>query len=249
MKYTRLMPMLFFIILPFHSFAAEPDTLSFIDISRDTVDETPREWNNAYSGKQRLLSNYTVRYDADGPYIHAASNSAGSWIERDAGEIDIDRFPFLEWEWRVNRFPDVEWERNRDQDDFAIRLEMAYDYKGGKWHILNILRKGLITALLRGNPPMTIVSYVWSVEVPVEESYISPESNRLTIIPIESGIHTAGRWMRERRDIRADLEHILPDEQNLVLKKIRIRCNTENSGSTAESGIRYIRLISAGEEK
>jgi hypothetical protein len=198
--------------------------------------------------KQKVYGNYLVRYDDSGPYIHIAVNSASSWIERSVGQLDVNRFPILEWEWKVLRFPEVQWERNRDQDDFALRVELVYDYRGGKWNILNLMRKGFITSFFRGNPPAMIVSYVWSTQVPVDESYQSPESSRITVIPIESDTHLIGRWMHERRDIRADLKRLLAGEPHVVLKKVRIRCDTESSGSSAESGIRNVRLI-AGEKK
>lgn len=235
----------FLLLAPISSFAAAPDTLTVADISRDSVDEIPKGWENILPKKHRVFSNYAVRYDADGPYIHASANAAGSWMERDLGELDVSRYPVLEWEWKTTSFPTVEWERNEKQDDFTIRLELVYDFRGGKRSFLNLARKGLITSLFRGNPPELIVSYVWSVEVPINEPY--QNGVRTTVVPIESGVHMSGRWMRERRDILADFKQFLPERRNVVLKKIRIRCDTDDSGSTAESGIRNIRLIGAAE--
>jgi len=228
--------------------ASEPDTLAVANVSRDTIDQTPSGWENALSKHQKAYTNYTVRYDDSGPYIHAAANSAGSWIERDIELLGADRYPILEWEWKVDRFPEVEWERNPNQDDFAIRLELVYDYRGGKWNVLNLVRKGLITSFFRGAPPVLTISYVWSREVPVDDHYQSPESSRITVIPIESGAGLTGKWLREQRILRADLNRHLAGERNVVLKKIRIRCDTESSGTTAESGIRNIRLIRDGRD-
>ena len=47
--------------------------------------------------------------------------------------------------------------------------------------------------------------------------------------------------MRESRDILKDLEAI--EKSGLVVKKIRIRADTENTSSSAESGVKYIYLI------
>ena len=43
------------------------------------------------------------------------------------------------------------------------------------------------------------------------------------------------------------MKRLAPEEKKLVLKKIRIRCDTEDSRSKAESGIRNMVLIGAGE--
>lgn len=225
------------------SSAAEPDTLLVADISRDTAGETPGEWLNVLPKKHRVYTNYTVEYLETGPYIKAASNSAGSWIERDMDELDISLYPVVEWEWMVNVFPDVVWERNGSEDDFAIRVELVFDYRGGVSNPLNLLRKGLVTTLFRHNPPVLVLSYVWSVGVPVDVGYQSPEGGKVTVIPVESGSFTVRRWFRETRDMRADVKRFLSGEKNLILKKIRIRSDTDNSGTKAESGIRNIRFF------
>jgi len=148
----------------------------------------------------------------------------------------------------VSSFPKVEWERNKDEDDFAIRVELVFDYKGNAFNPIYLMRKGLITYLFRNNPPALVLSYVWAAEVPVDKDYLSPESHTTSVIPLESGVYTVRRWLTERRDIAADLRRAMPGDTNLALKAIRIRCDTDNSGSSAESGVRNIRFIASPEK-
>lgn len=247
MKKTSLMLISLFLFPSGFSFAAAPDSLMVTDISRDTVDQAPKGWTQDLSKDQRIFTNYMVEYMDKGPYIRATSNSAGSWLDKDMGDLDVRKYPIMEWDWMVNTFPEVEWEKKRDSDDFAMRVELIYDYSGGKRSIWNIIRKGLITSLFRGSPPMLTVSYVWSVGVPVGEDYHSPESGKIMIVPVESDANLVRRWVHQRRNIRDDLKRLAPEEKNLVLKKIRIRCDTDDSHSKAESGIRNIILIGTGE--
>jgi hypothetical protein len=223
--------------------AQEPDTLYCADISRDAVAETPKEWTNVLAKKQRVYANYTVEYLETGPYIRAESNSAGSWIERDMADIDPAEYPVMQWDWMTEIFPDVSWERNPTEDDFAIRIEIVYGYRGNPWNPLNIMRRGLISSLFRRSTPVLVVSYVWSVGVPVGISYQSPESNPVTVIPVESGTSIIRRWLHESRDINVDLERIMPKELNLGIESIRIRSDSDNSGSRAAAGIKNIRFI------
>ncbi len=227
---------------------AQPDTIEVTDISRDTTGKTPSGWENVLGKKQRLYTEYTVEYDNKGPYVRAVSRSAGSWIERPLRGIDIRHFAWLEWDWMVSSFPKVEWERNKDEDDFAIRVELVFDYKGNAFNPIYLMRKGLITYLFRNNPPALVLSYVWAAEVPVDKDYLSPESHTTRVIPLESGVYTVRRWLTERRDIAADLRRAMPGDTNLALKAIRIRCDTDNSGSSAESGVRNIRFIASPEK-
>ena len=245
MKKNHCAPLIF-LFLAFSapvSNAAEPDTLFVADISRDTAGESPKEWVNVLPPKQKVYTNFTVEYLETGPYIRAVSNSADSWIEREPGNLDISQYPVIEWEWMVDVFPAAEWERNASEDDFAIHLELVFDYRGGSANPLYLIRKGLITSLFRHNPPVLILSYVWSVGVPVDKDYRSPEDDRIIVIPVESGSSVIRRWFHETRNVHADLTRLLPGEKHLVLKKIRIRSDTDNSGSKAESGIRNIRFI------
>jgi hypothetical protein len=112
-----------------------------------------------------------------------------------------------------------------------------------------MIRKGIITSLFRGNPPMLTVSYVWSVGVPVDEEYLVPGAGKSFVIPLESDTNLVRRWLHENRNIRDDLKKLAPEEKNLVLKRIRIRCDSEDSRSKAESGIRDIVLVGTGENE
>jgi hypothetical protein len=226
-------------------FAALPDTLYVTDLSQDAAGELPKNWKLTIPPKQHSSTSYIVEYTGSGPYIHTSSNSAGSWIENNLNDISVNDYPFIEWEWMVNIFPQVDWERNKQNDDFAVRVELVFDYKGGN-NPLNMLRKGLITSLFKHNPPELVISYVWAEHVPVDEGYISPSSSRMVIIPVESDNTAVRRWIHERRNVREDLKKY-KSEKNLFLKKIRIRTDAENSGSTADSGVRNIRLLSGNE--
>jgi len=242
MKNIILPSIVFLLFYSSTLFADIPDTLFVTDLSRDAVGELPKGWEHVVPPKQYSPTSYTIEYTGTGPFIHTSSNSTESWIEKNLNDIDVSDFPFLEWDWMVNIFPQLEWERNKKNDDFAIRIELVFDYKGGKTP-LNILRKGLITSLFKHYPPEMIISYVWAVNVPVDEGYISPSSSRMIIIPVESDINAIRRWTHEKRDIQSDLNKYKSVEK-LFLKKIRIHTDTENSGTTADSGVKNILFIS-----
>ena len=163
-----------FLFPPGRSFAAVSDSLLVTDIIGDTVDQAPRGWTQDMPKNQRVFTSYMVEYMEKGPFIRATSNSAGSWLEKDMGDLDVRKYPVLEWDWMVAVFPEAGWEKKRENDDFAIRVELLYDYPGGAHSIWNMIRKGLITSLFRGSPPMLIVSYVWAAGVPAGEEYRSP---------------------------------------------------------------------------
>ncbi len=223
------------------AFGDLPDTLKVIETFNLQPGAPPEEWEHILPKKHRIYTNYSVERSIDGTFLLARSNSTGSWLELDMDDIDLNNYSTMEWQWKIDIFPDVMWENEPSSDDFALRIELVYDYKGSNKNILNIIRKGLITSIFKLYPPELIISYVWSVNVPSYKPYTSPNSSRITIIPIESNDVIKNRWIKEKRNIKKDLE-LLSGSQKLVLKKIRIRSDTDNSSSLAKSGLKYIYL-------
>ncbi|MBN1291073.1 MAG: DUF3047 domain-containing protein, partial [Candidatus Latescibacteria bacterium] len=165
----------------------------------------------------------------------------GSLLEKKVDSINVAKFPIMEWTWMISKLPDVEWEENTSQDDFAVRIELVFDYKGNRYNPLNIIRKGFITTFFRRSLPEVVICYVWAAGVPVGRSYISPSNKRIIVIPVESGHGMQNIWIEEERNIQKDFDELIGIKR-LVIKKIRIRCDTENSLSNAESGIKKILL-------
>ncbi|MBT4484689.1 MAG: DUF3047 domain-containing protein [Candidatus Latescibacteria bacterium] len=229
------------------SSGAEPDTLRIIDVSQLSEGKIPAKWKHILPHKQLIYTNYSLEWDRGGPYLRALSGGTGSWLELELEDIDVSKYPVMEWMWKVNQFPETDWEKDTSQDDFPIRIELVYDYKGGKT-FLNMVRKGIITSIFKGYPPELIVSYVWSLNVPFEESYQSPNSKRTMILPIESDIALKERWIHERRIIKDDLEIFNVEKTPLVLNKIRIRADTDDSSTLSESAVKYIYLIGGEDE-
>ncbi len=228
-------------------FAQSPDTLVVFDAGRYSIDAQPEGWTHILPVGDHAYTNYTVTRNADGAQLRIVSGGTGSWLECDLGEVDVSRFDTLSWVWQVNELPDTRWENDRKNDDFAIRIELVYDFRG-RWFPLNFMRKGLITALFRGYPPEQVISYVWSRNVPPLVPYDSPSSSRTVIIPIESDTALAGRWVSETRDIHEDFKRFVPDPDRCVLKKVRIRSDTDNTGSVAQAALRSIILTTGSTE-
>lgn len=230
------------LLLTATAFAAEPDTLSIFDAEDVGVGTLPENCTHILPKGHLVYTDYSVERSIDGNYLRARSVSAGSYLEFDLGEIDVEEYSILRWQWKADAFPEIEWEKQPANDDFTLRVELVYDFKGTPRNPLNLIRKGLVTALIKWYPPEKIVSYVWAVNVPIGEAYDSPNEKRTVVIPIESSEYIVNRWMTEEIDVRSDIESAYP-ESKLYLKKIRVRADTDHTGSIAESGLKYISLI------
>jgi hypothetical protein len=227
------------------AYAAQPDTLVVFDSTAHTPGTEPEKWDHNLPSGGKAFTNYNIVEASDGNHLLAISGGTASWLELDLGEVDVSRYDTLQWTWRVNVFPETSWENKPDQNDFAMRIELVYDFSGGAFP-LNIFRKGLITSIFRGYPPLRVISYVWSLHVPAMEPYVSPDSSQTIIIPIEADTALVGRWISETHDILSDMQAHVPSSARCVLKSIRIRVDTDDTGSVAESALRKISLIAGG---
>ena len=229
-------------VAPHIATAADPDTLVVFDAAAETPGTLPAHWNHVLPKGQYVYTAFTLERSIDGNYLRARSTGAGSQLEITMDSIEPSDYPILAWEWKVDEFPETQWEEEEGQDDFAIRVELVFDFHGTWKNPINILRKGFFTSVFKRYPPEHTISYVWSVNVPSLEPYTSPESRRMTVIPIESSRYIQGRWINERTNFQDILRTVTP-RKDLVLKKIIIRADTDNTGGTAESGIKYMYLV------
>ncbi len=225
--------------------AQEADTLTIIDITANPSAGIPDDWRHVLPSKQRAYTNFSVEERQGESWLRAMSSGTSSWLEKNVHELDTSLYPLMEWRWMVNQFPETGWEMNRKNDDFAIRIELVYDLRGSRWNILNMIRKGLITAFFKGYPPELVVSYVWSHNVPADKPYASPSTKGTMIIPVESDVAMQGLWVAESRNIHDDLVSFMGDKTKLVLKSVRIVADTESVPTVSESGLKYIRFIRA----
>ena len=221
------------------STCAENTSGIIFDLSETLDNNFAENWQHILPKKQKAYTNYIVDHEENRTILLLRSGGTGSWIEKDLGEIDIRKYPRMEWTWMVNQLPEVDWEQEKSDDDFAIRIELVFDHKGSAFNIINMFKKGLFRTVFKHGKPELIISYVWARRVPAEKSYISPEDSRIIVFPIESGSGKPGLWMDESRDISEDLK-IFTQDTRIVLKKIRIRSDTDNSLSNAESGLKKL---------
>ncbi|GAI93536.1 unnamed protein product, partial [marine sediment metagenome] len=200
MKHYGIIFILFFIFFSNKTFGATPDTLKIFNAAEEELGIPPEEWKNTLPQNQLVYTNYSIERSIDGQYLRTISNSSASWLELNMEENDVSNYKIMAWEWKVDRFPEVGFEKNEEYDDFGLRIELVYDFKGSSKNVLNIIRKGLIRTIFKRYPPELIVSYVWSINVPSNIPYVSPSSNRTMILPIESNDIIKSRWMKERRN-------------------------------------------------
>ena len=216
-------------------------TLTILDSAEIPTGQLSKPWHHILPPSSKSYANYEIRDGRDGRFLFMQAGGADSWLERDLDSIDPHEYPMMSLMWMASSLPATEWEADAGQSDFACRIEFIYDYTLNSFNPLYIARKGLITRFFQGNPPEMIISYVWSRNLPPNGEFNSPEGDHIVIIPLENEMSPQNRWIETKHDIAADFDRLI-DNRNIVLKKIRIRCDTGDTGTTASCAIRSITL-------
>ena len=112
-----------------------------------------------------------------------ASASGRIWKEK----IDLARTPVLEWRWKVEgTYPGVT-EREKKGDDFPARVYVVLDGGLAVWRTRSLV-------------------YAWSSSESKGSDWPSAYTAQAHVVALRSGASDAGRWMEERRDVRADFK-------------------------------------------
>ncbi|MGY6554573.1 MAG: DUF3047 domain-containing protein [Wenzhouxiangella sp.] len=162
--------------------------------------------------------------EVDGrPAVHAECNKAASglWLRR---EIDLVKYPILEWSWRVDEtFQDID-ESSRAGDDYPARLYVIMD---GGWLRLRT----------------RAVNYVWASEKPVGADWPNAYTSRARMLAVQSGPPDApGTWRTQRRNLREDFR-ALHNRDPEKIDAIALMTDCDDTGGTAEAWYGEIRFL------
>ena len=114
-----------------------------------------------------------------------SSSGLGRWVD-----IDTANCPVLEWSWRVDALPEQADLAERERDDAAASLFLAFGDPGS----------------MSSPKPVPTIRYVWSAAAnPVGAVIDSPfMPGTLRSLVVRSGAEAVGTWVTERRDLRED---------------------------------------------
>ena len=153
----------------------------------------------------------TVRIDGRNA-VRATSRGTASGLFRKQ-RIDLERTPFLEWTWRVEGTLGNIDERTRDGDDYSARVYVIRSDPVFFWRT-------------------RAVNYVWASTRTVGETWPNAYTDGARHIAVQSGAERAGRWLDERRNVRADFRALFGKDVRHV-DAVAIMSDTDNTGAAA----------------
>ncbi|MBL8259202.1 MAG: DUF3047 domain-containing protein [Candidatus Competibacteraceae bacterium] len=168
-----------------------------------------KDWQpKAFLGETRY------RFDETGGQtaLFADSQGAASGLYREI-RVDLTRTPWLNWSWRVDRVLDGVDERAKSGDDYPARVYVVVSGGAAIWKTRSLV-------------------YVWSSNQPVGATWNNAYTGNARVMALRSGTRDAGRWVSEKRDVRADFRRLFGREIDAI-DAVALMTDTDNSGQRA----------------
>lgn len=185
----------------------------------------------ALPGKR--LTDYRLAERDGRPALHARSERSASMARRslNASMADLGDFAFSWWVPRL--IPDAVL-GDRDRDDSPVRVVLAFDGDHSRLPLKERLQFELAEALTGERPPYATLMYVWDPRRATGEVIVSPRTDRIRKLVVETGETRLKRWVDYRRDVLADYRRVYGEEPGALLA-VGVMTDSDNTQSRAEA--------------
>lgn len=187
-----------------------------------STEDSLREWEEKVFDKR---VGYKIESKESESYIHAYSSRSCSALYHKI-KLDVLERPFLSWKWCIGSFPDKRFPDNllsMEEDDYAARIYVIFP------------------AMFFSNSK--VLEYVWAKDLKVGTISLSPYSDNIKVIVIESGLDERNKWVTEVRDIYNDYILAFNTKPQYKIGAIAFMCDSDNTKSSAEAFFDDIKIF------
>jgi hypothetical protein len=142
--------------------------------------------------------------------LEAESKGSASGLVREM-RVDLEKWPYLNWSWRVKDVLTGIDERTKAGDDYPARVYVIVSGGIAFWRTRTLV-------------------YVWSSRQPAGSTWENAFTGNARVMALRSGPATG--WETEQRDVRADFKKCFDDDITFI-DAVAIMTDTDNSQQEA----------------
>jgi len=190
--------------------------------------ETAREWTPFVLPGKAFAPFDAV--DVQGrPALVVAAERSVSILRQQTDTVPVQA-GHLAFSWRVDGLAHGADLTDAQHEDSPVRIVLAFD--GDRARLApRVHRLSELTRLLTGEPlPYASLVYVWSNTEPVGTVLVSPRTDRIRKLVVESGPDQLGRWRDHERDVYADFLQAFGEHPG-PLVAVALMTDTDNTQS------------------
>ncbi|MEI7613875.1 MAG: DUF3047 domain-containing protein [Betaproteobacteria bacterium] len=162
-------------------------------------------------------------------------------------DIDLNKTPFLCWQWRIDA-PLLSADMTRKSgDDYAARVYLTFDIPADQLSFTTRSKLLLARSLYGSQVPDAALNYIWDNSHPIGTLQSNTYTDRARMIVLRSGAASAGHWVHERRHVLRDFQRAFGPLENQV-RALVLASDTDNTGESAHAGFADLRFVSTEAE-
>lgn len=151
----------------------------------------------------------------DKQVLQASSESSASGLFKES-PVNLKKYPFLNWRWRVENRIESGDEREKSGDDYVARIYLVINHKYFFWKSLAL-------------------SYVWANKSGKGEIWNNAFAGKsVKMFALRSSEDATEVWVNEKRNVYEDLKLAFGEEISSI-DAVAIMTDTDNSRSVARA--------------
>ncbi|MDO8279912.1 MAG: DUF3047 domain-containing protein [Burkholderiaceae bacterium] len=199
----------------------------------------PSRWQHyPLLGKAATKFNYSRKDGRDAVAVTAQSSAS---MLRRVVRIEPMDLGSVRFSWKVPELIQGADLGQRDAADSPVRIVLAFEGDRSKFSPKNAMLSELAHALTGEPMPYATLMYVWCNQREPGTVIVSPRTDRIRKLVVESGARKLNQWLDYERNIRADFIKAFGESPG-ALVGVAIMTDTDNTHSTANAWYGPVRL-------
>lgn len=201
-------------------------------------------WQHKPLSKMKSDTRYQIVADAGRSVLHAsADDSASLYIARLPKPLPTPAS--ISWRWKTGALPAGADNRDKDREDAALRVIVAFDGDRATLPEAEQKRYRRAETLFGQAPPYAILMYIWSNQGPLNSVITSAHTSQVKMITVAAGDKGLGQWQSLKRNLAADYQRAYGKAPGPVLG-VAVMTDTDNTDGKSEADYGDIRFECAG---
>jgi len=231
---SALLSSALFLFGGFSTYAQEKKVVLYEDFER--LDN----WKPLYFPKIEKHTVYSIESKDGEHYLRAESNASASGLVY-KGTFNVYEYPKMRWRWKIRNVYERGDGRTKAGDDYPIRIYVLFEYDPQKASVFDKVKYGLARAIYGEYPPHSAINYVWS-SVAWDLPFInSPRTDKVRVVPLQSGAKSAGTWQEEQVDILQDYRRMFGADPP-ARASLGIMSDSDNTTEQAVSFVSFVEV-------
>jgi len=181
-------------------------------------------------------------YEIKDSVLIAKSDDSASGIKFKKN-YDINKYPILQFSWKINNVYEKGNALEKDGDDYPIRIYIMFKYDPEKASFWDAVKYDIARSIYGEYPPHSSLNYIWSSKVQKDKIITSPYTDKAKMVVIDSSTTYLNKYRTHTVNIVEDYIEAFGENPPSNVS-IAIMTDSDNTHESSLSYIDYIEVKS-----